>query len=70
METTEQKQRLALLEIIAMIRSARVALKSDKPCIATKCDIAAKARNLVRMARDLQVVTFDQCDALQRALDY
>lgn len=56
-------------EIAARIRYARSVLKSED-CTGIKCKVAGEIRQDVRAWRNRGWISFECCEALQRALDY
>lgn len=63
-------KRYMLENVIGAIRTARRIFKSDDVCTSIKYKAATDVRAMVRQARDAGVISFECCNALQRALDY
>lgn len=66
-EMKPNSEKVALM--VAMIRDVRRTLRREGD-IAYKYWLAGHARQEVRTLRDKCVISFDCCNALQRALDY
>jgi hypothetical protein len=52
------------------VRMARTVFRSNETCVSVKYRVATQVRKYVRDARNSGVISFECCDALQRALDY
>ncbi len=66
---TENCQRARLVSLVQSIRKNRAFLKSGDES-GLKYVIAGEIRKEVRQARDDGIISFECCNALQRALDY